>query len=124
MDGSVLNIYDSKQWEYDAKYAISQVWTSIATKQQISDYQAASSDERKPLSTYLSGEAIRTDDRKYVNYYQQDGSVVRNDIVGEDVNDLKKILVEYNAFRVATGNELPSIEAKIRHELRNLGYEV
>lgn len=77
----------------------------------------------KPLNTYLSGEAIRTKDKKYVIYYRKDGSIIRKEIVG-NVNKLKKILDSYNKLRVPKKNKLINIELKIKNELRNLGYQI
>jgi arylsulfatase A-like enzyme len=128
MDGFSLNIFKSNSAMSlnKTKYAISQVYTSIATKKQIADYQNMSiknNKKVKPLNTYLSGEAIRTEDKKYVVYYQKDGSISRNEVLG-DVNRLRRILVNYNKLRVAKKNKLSNIELKIKNELRNLGYQV
>lgn len=126
MDGFKLNIFDSDRSVNKVKYAISQVYTSIATKKQIANYQNMSIKKTKavkPLNTYLSGEAIRTEDRKFVVYYHKNGSVSRKESQG-NVVDLKRILVKYNTLRNKEGKTLSSIESKIRNELKNLGYKV
>jgi len=126
MDGFKLNIFDSEWSVNKANYAISQVYTSLATKKQIADYQNMSVKKNKtakPLNTYLSGEAIRTENKKYVVYYQKDGSTIRKEMAG-NVNKLKKILNNYNKLRVSKKNKLSNIELKIKNELRNLGYQV
>ena len=128
MDGFNLNILKSNStMSVDkANYAISQVYTSIATKKQIADYQNMSVKKNKavkPLKTYLSGEAILTEDKKYVVYYQKNGSIIRREMLG-NVNKLKKILVNYNKLRIEKKNKLSHIELKIKNELRNLGYQV
>lgn len=126
MDGFKLNIFDSNRSVNKAKYAISQVYTSIATKKQIANYQNISIKKNKPvkpLNTYLSGEAIRTKDRRYVVYYQKNGSLIREETLG-NVTKLKKILVNYNASRITKKNKLSNIELKIKNELKNLGYRV
>lgn len=126
MDGFKLNIFDSNESMSNARHAISQVYTSIATKKQIVNYQNMSVKKNKPvkpLNTYLSGQAIRTKDRKYVVYYQKDGSVVREEKLG-NVAKLKRILINYNTLRVIKKNKLSNIELKIKNELKNLGYRV
>lgn len=125
MDGFKLNIFD-KERGVNAKYAISQVYTSIATKKQIADYQNMSVRKIKavkPLNTYLSGETIRTEDKKYVVYYQKNGSIIREEILG-NIDRLKRILGDYNNLRVSKKNKLSNIELRIKNELRNLGYQV
>src|SRR3989344_3825174 len=126
MDGFNLNIFNLHNNVNKADYAISQVYTSIATKKQIANYQNISikkNKQVKPLNTYLSGEAIRTENRNYVAYYEKDTTVVREEILG-NVTGLKRILANYNALRVTRKNKLFNIESKIRNELKNLGYKV
>lgn len=126
MDGFKLNIYDSNRSVNKAEYAISQVYASIATNKQIANYQSASIKKNKPvepLNTYLSGEAIRNKDSKYVVYYQKDHSIVREETLGNFAN-LKRILTSYNALKARKKNKLSSMESKIREELKSLGYKV
>lgn len=126
MDGFDLNILNLHKDVTKANFAISQVYTSIAAKKQIADYQNMSVKKNKtvkPLNTYLSGEAIRTEDKKYVVYYRKDGTVIREEILG-NVNKLKKILNNYNKLRITKKNKLSNIELRIKNELRNLGYKV
>lgn len=126
MDGFKIDIFNTNKSISKAKYAISQVYTSIATKKQIVNHQNMSVKKNKtvkPLNTYLSGEAIHTKDKKYVVYYQKDGSIVWKEISG-NVNKLKKILDRHNKLRVPKKNRFINIELKIKNELRNLGYQV
>jgi hypothetical protein len=125
MDGSPLEIFSTSRKISPSQYAISQVWTSIATKQKIANYQKASikNSKVKPLKTYLSGETICTKDNKYVVYYRKNGSILRKESHGT-IAKLKGILVRYNAIQKRRGRTFASIESKIRNELNNLGYKV
>lgn len=126
MDGLKLNIFNSARNDASAKYAISQVWTSIATKKQIARYQAMTIKKNKPakpLNTYLSGEAIWTEDKKLTVYYQQNGSITRKES-SDNVAVLNRILANYNASKVTEKNKIFNIQLKIRNELKNLGYKV
>jgi len=126
LDGLKLNIFNSCKKTLAAKYAISQCWTSIATKKQIANYQKKrikKNQSVKPLNTYLSGESIRTQDNKLTVYYNKDGTISREESTGGTVG-LKKILVNYNASKVTEKNKLSRLELKMRNELNNLGYKV
>ena len=126
LDGVKLDIFNSNGKEVKAQYAISQVYTSIATKKQTARYQNMSIKKNKtvkPLDTYLSGEVIRTKDRKLLVYYYKNGSVRKKEIQG-NATDLKKILIKYNSDRNSGRKTLSKIKSKIRNELNNLGYNV
>lgn len=133
MDGLELDIFNSRRSLPTGKYAISQVWTSIATKKQISNYQnriIKNNKSTKPLNTYLSSEVIRTKNKKLVNCYKKNGSISREaSVVGKgttsnNIFDLKRILTEYNLSRNTKKNKISNIEMKIKNELNNLGYNV
>lgn len=132
MDGSSLDILSSRKIPAK-KYAISQVWTSIASKKQISNYQnkiIKNNKSTKPLNTYLSSEAIRTKNKKLVICYKKNGSISKeSSVVGigtanNNIFDLKKILTKYNSSRNTKKNKISNIELKIKNELNNLGYNV
>lgn len=135
MDGVKLDIFNVKNKIKNRKYAISQVWTSIATKKQIADYQnRAITNEKniKPLKTYLTVESIRSTDEKLTNFYKKNGHLLKREIliinktrlVKRKIYELKKILAAYNSSKDKKKNTIPSIELKIRNELNNLGYRV
>ena len=126
LDGSKLDIFNSGKKQLAAKFAISQCWTSIATKKQIADYQKLAIKANKtikPLKTYLSKEAARNQINKIAIFYHQNGSILREESTGQ-VASLKKILADYNASKVTEKNKLSRLELKIRNELNNLGYKV
>lgn len=126
MDGSNLNIFKPSGHKHAAKYAISQVWTSIATKKQIARYQKMTIKKNRyirPLNTYLSGEAIRTKDKKLILYYRKNGSIIRKESSG-NIALLSRILTNYNTSRIKGKNKIPIMELRMRNELRNLGYKV
>lgn len=125
MDGLRLDIFNSLSSRATSKYAISQVWTSIATKRQISEYQnnvIKKNGLARPLRTYLSSEVIRTEDKKLSIYYQENG--LTSHIGDNDTDYLKRILVKYNSSRDIKNNRISKIELKIRNELINLGYKI
>ena len=83
------------------------------------------------MNTYLFAEVIRTSDEKLALYYNKKGSVLKEEKVvnrkefrSANIIKLKKILKDYNATRRKKNRRLPSIEAKIRSELINLGYNI
>jgi len=126
MDGLPFDLFHSGKTFPFPSHAISQVWTSLATKKQIASFQmrsAATPTRARPLKTYLSGESIRTQDRKFTAYFAKDGSVVRKESTGK-VADLKKMMVTYNHSWSNEGTPLQSVESIIKSELSNLGYNV
>lgn len=129
MDGFPLDIFKPLRKQSAKKYAISQVWISLASKKQIANYQNAMVKDsyRKPLKTYLSGEVIRTEDEKLAIYYKPDKSVSSKKRAPTNQGsslDLEKILTEYNSFKKGVNNSIQDIEVKIRNELNNLGYRI
>lgn len=133
MDGSRLNIFNSEKSERSREYAISQVWTSIATKKQIADYQSNRIKNLKlikPLKTYLSTEVIRVKDGKLVIHYKEDGSILKKEaVIADDKNGilqarLEGILKKYNASKQVRKKQITNIELRIKNELNNLGYKI
>lgn len=128
MDGSVLDIFKSSKSKPTTKYAISQVWISLATKKQIADYQNATIKNKsvRPLKTYLSAEIVRMGDKKLAIHYKMDGTILKEKLAGakNGFSDLRKILTKYNSLKKKKNNVISDIETKIRNELNNLGYRV
>lgn len=135
MDGVKLDIFNVKKNIKARKYAISQVWTSIATKKQIANYQSKAMKHKKnikPLKTYLTIEAIRSTNEKLTNYYKKNGHLLKKEIsvikkthLGKKkISELKKILVAYNSSRDKKKSKISHIELRIKNELNNLGYKV
>jgi arylsulfatase A-like enzyme len=134
MEGIDLNVFGSHT-KKEVPYAISQVWTSIATKQQIAKHQQSAVKTKrlaKPLSTYLTAEAIRTPYRKLTHFYNQKGTLQKSlkqnlqksNSSSTSFELLKKTLSRYNKRPKQSGKKISSIESKIRNELSNLGYRV
>jgi choline-sulfatase len=131
MDGRTLT-YSNKLSKKNSKYAISQVWSSIATKKQMSEHQSlAIKNTRvvKPLKTYLFAEAIQTDQTRISRFYQKNGSLLKEDVVKHTATHkslevkLRNILKKYNTVKPKKAATL-SLEKKMRNELRNLGYRI
>ena len=133
MDGRPLDIFHARASARKI-YALAQVWMSIATKRQIAAYQQITMKKgkaTKPLNTYLFAEIIRTIEEKVAFYYDKRGSILKEEKVvnrkksrNANILRLKKILKDYNSRKQKKALKLSSIEAQIRNELINLGYNI
>jgi len=134
LEGNCLN-YSSLNQKIEDSYAISQVYTSIATKRQISQYQQnvmKLKKRGKPLNTFLNAEVVRDLNLKLTKYYSQSGSIVSAEsthvampptVLKTRTSRLQKILKKYNTQKVKV-KKIASIEDRLREELSSLGYRV
>ncbi len=134
IEGEKLN-YFSALLPNQKLHAISQVWTSIATKREISSYQKAAIKHKRssaPLKTFLNAEVARNSRIKLTRYYDRKGATVSstidvstksNVIKKTAMSTLTKVLKKYNAKKLAV-KKISSIEARLREEFSNLGYRV
>lgn len=124
-DGQELNIFNSKKNSI-TKYAISQVYTSMVSKKQLSEYQNLSikgKENIKPLKTFLSGEVIRNKKDMYLAYYDKNNTIKCKKSIGK-VKRLKNKLNNYNLSKIKEEKKISEVELKVRNELRNLGYNI
>lgn len=132
MDGQVIDIFRQRKKRSKPNYAISQIWTSIATKKQISQYQNSTIKNRtkKPLKSYLSGEVARTEACKLEIIYDKKGTMVNSRYVvykkgsKNNRNYMSKILTDYNSSKIKSGKKIDNLQKGIREELNKLGYKV
>jgi len=134
IDGKCLK-YSSPVSLDNKKYAVSQVWTSIATKREISQYQKTAMKLKKrgkPLNTFLNAEVIRDTHVKLSKYYAQNGrtlssrsvaNTMSSNLLKAGINRLQKILKKYNSKKIVA-KKISSIESRLREELSSLGYRV
>jgi len=139
-DGIPLNLNRAPTGSNALAYAISQVWTSKASKLQIVNYQKAlveKSSSPPPLDTYLSGEVCRTIEQKLALYYLEDGTLDFVETASDsfipslariDADDklivLRQLLNNYNHLKNTNISAPIAIEDRVRNELRNLGYRI
>jgi hypothetical protein len=134
IEGKKLN-YSSPLSKTQNKYAISQVWMSIATKREISNYQKAAVKLKKrikPLKTYLYGQIIRDNQLKIVTHYNQKGVILKSQtktnisspsLKKDKIARLNKLIKQYNSLKLKT-KKISTLESRLCTELNSLGYRV